>query len=133
MKRGELYRVRHPKGDPKRSRVFVVVSRQSVIDSAFPTVTCAPVFSSRHGLATQVPVGVGEGLKHDSAIHCDELVSLAKSVLTDYVGSLAASRIRELDRALAIALELLQGQPGSRSVDYDSQTAIVRRLRVRLL
>lgn len=107
MKRGELYRVRHPKGDPKRSRVFVVVSRQSVIDSAFSTVTCAPVFSRRHGLATQVPVGVAEGLKHDSAIHCDELVSLAKSVLTDYVGSLAASRIRELDRALAVALDLL--------------------------
>jgi mRNA interferase MazF len=107
VKRGELYRVRHPKGDPKRSRVFVVVSRQSVIDSAFFTVTCAPVFSTRHGLATQVPVGVAEGLKHDSAIHCDELVSLAKSVLTDYVGSLAASRIRELDRALAVALDLL--------------------------
>lgn len=107
MKRGELYRVRHPKGDPKRSRVFVVVSRQSVIDSAFSTVTCAPVFSTRHGLATQVPVGVAEGLKHDSAIHCDELISLAKSVLTDYVGSLAASRIPELDRALAVALELL--------------------------
>jgi mRNA interferase MazF len=107
VKRGELYRVRHPKGDPKRSRVFVVVSRQSVIDSAFSTVTCAPVFSTRHGLATQVPIGVAEGLKHDSAIHCDELVSLAKLVLTDYVGSLAASRIPELDRALAIALELL--------------------------
>jgi mRNA interferase MazF len=105
--RGELYRVRHPKGDPKRSRVFMVVSRQSVIDSAFSTVTCAPVFSTRHGLATQVPVGVAEGLKHDSAIHCDELVSLAKSVLTNYVGSLAASRIRELDRALAVALDLL--------------------------
>lgn len=107
MKRGELYRVRHPKGDPKRSRVFVVVSRQSVIESAFSTVTCAPVFSARHGLATQVPVGVAEGLKHDSAIHCDELVSLAKSVLTDYIGSLTASRIPELDRALAVALELL--------------------------
>ena len=107
MTRGELYRVRHPKGDPKRSRVFVVVSRQSVIDSAFSTVTCAPIFSTRHGLATQVPVGVAEGLKHDSAIHCDELVSLAKSVLTDYVGALAASRIPELDRALAVALELL--------------------------
>ena len=107
MKRGELYRIRHPKGDPKRSRVFVVVSRQSVVDSAFSTVTCAPVFSTRHGLATQVPVGVAEGLKHDCAIHCDELVSLTKSVLTDYVGSLAASRIPELDRALAVALELL--------------------------
>jgi len=107
VKRGELYRVRHPKGDPKRSRVFVIVSRQAVIDSAFSTVTCAPVFSTRHGLATQVPVGVAEGLKHDSAIHCDELVSLAKSVLTDYIGSLAAPRIPELDRALAVALELV--------------------------
>ena len=107
MKRGKLYRVRHPKGDPKRSSVFVVVSRQSVIDSAFSTVTCAPVFSMRHGLATQIPVGAAEGLQHDTAIHCDELVSLAKSVLTDYVGSLAPSRIRELDRALAVALDLL--------------------------
>lgn len=107
MKRGELYRVRHPKGDPKRSRVFAVVSRQSLIESAFSTVTCAPVYSARHGLSTQLSVGPEEGLKHDSAIHCDELVSLPKSVLTDYVGTLSVSRIRDLNRALAVALELL--------------------------
>ncbi|HEY6928835.1 MAG TPA: type II toxin-antitoxin system PemK/MazF family toxin, partial [Thermoanaerobaculia bacterium] len=80
MKRGELYRVRHPRGDTKRSRVFVIVSRAALIDSAFSTVTCAPVYSVRHGLSTQVPVGTEEGLKHDSAIHCDELVSVPKSV-----------------------------------------------------
>ncbi len=107
MKRGELYRVRHPKGDPKRSRVFVVVSRTALIDSAFSTVTCAPVYSARHGLSTQVPVGAEEGLKHESAIHCDELVSLPKSILTDYVGSLAGNQVRDLNRALAIALELV--------------------------
>lgn len=107
MKHGELYRVRHPKGDPKRSRVFAVVSRQSLIESAFSTVTCAPVYSARHGLSTQLSVGPEEGLKHDSAIHCDELVSLPKSALTDYVGTLSASRIRDLNRALAVALELL--------------------------
>lgn len=107
MKRGELYRVRHPRGDPKKSRVFVVVSRQAVIDSAFATVTCAPVLTARHGLATQVPVGTAEGLKHHSAIYCDELVSLPKSVLTDYVGALATSRVEELNGALAVALELL--------------------------
>jgi len=106
LKRGELYRVRHPKGDPKRSRVFVVVSRTTLLDSAFSTVTCAPVYSARHGLSTQVPVGPDEGLKHESSIHCDELVSLPKTVLTDYVGSLAAARLRDLNRALAIALEL---------------------------
>jgi mRNA interferase MazF len=107
VKRGELYRVRHPKGDPKRSRVFVIVSRTTLLDSAFSTVTCAPVYSVRHGLSTQVPVGSEEGLRHDSAIHCDELLSLPKSVLTDYVGSLSESRFRDLNRALAIALELV--------------------------
>lgn len=106
MKRGELYRVRHPRGDPKRSRVFAVVSRQSLIDSAFSTVTCAPVYSVRHGLSTQIPVGIEEGLKHDSAIHCDELISLPKSALTDYVGRVSASRVGEMNRALAVALEL---------------------------
>ncbi len=106
MRRGELYRVRHPKGDPKRSRVFLVVSRKTLIDSAFSTVTCATEYSARHGLSTQVAVGVAEGLKHESAIHCDELVSLPKSLLTDYVGRLSGSRVLELNRALAAALEL---------------------------
>ncbi len=106
MKRGGLYRVRHPKGDPKRSRVFCIVSRAALIDSSFSTVTCAPIYSVRHGLSTQVSVGPEEGLKHESAVHCDELVSLPKSALTDYVGALSGSRLEALNRALAIALEL---------------------------
>ncbi len=106
MKRGELYRVRRPQRDPRRSRVFVVVSRQLLVDSSFSTVTCAPVYTVRHGLATQVPVGPEEGLKHDSAIHCDQLVSLPKNGLTDFVGRLPERRTHELDRALAVALGL---------------------------
>lgn len=102
-----MYRVRHPSSvDPKRSRVFVVVGRQAVIDSRFSSVICAPVYSARHGLSSQVPVGIGDGLKHDSAIHCDELVSLAKTALTDYVGTLSAAKMADLNRALAVALDL---------------------------
>ena len=107
MKRGELYRVPRPSSrDPKRSRVFVIVSRQTVIDSAFSTVTCAPVYTMRHGLSTQVPIGTEEGLEHDSAIHCDELVSLPKSALTDFVGALSGPKLSALRSALAIALEI---------------------------
>jgi len=107
VKRGQFYRVARPSAkDPKRFRVFIVVSRQVVIDSKFSTVVCAPVYSARHGLSTQVPVGPDEGLRHDSSIHCDELVSLQKSVLTNFVGSLPDARRSELDRALAVALEL---------------------------
>lgn len=107
MRRGELYRVRKPSApDPRKSRVFVVVSRQLLLDSRFSTAICAPVYSSYDGLSTQVPVGEEQGLKHASSIHCDELVSLLKSRLSDYVGSLPPAELRQLDRALAIALEL---------------------------
>jgi mRNA interferase MazF len=86
--------------------VFVVVSRQALIDSAFSTVVCAPVYSRRDGLATQVEVGADVGLKHDSSIHCDALVSLPKTALTDYVAGLGTARLRALDQALRVALAL---------------------------
>lgn len=107
MKRGDLYRVYKPSaGDPKRFRVFVVVSRPVLIDSRFSTVICAPVYSSHHGLSTQVSIGIDEGMKHESSIHCDELVSLPKSALTDYIGALSSEKIEELNKALRIALDI---------------------------
>ena len=107
MKRGDLYRVYKPSNrDPKKFRVFAVVSRPVLIDSRFSTVICAPVYSSHHGLSTQVLIGVDEGMKHESSIHCDELVSLPKSVLTNYVGTLSAEKIEELNKALRIALDI---------------------------
>ena len=107
MTRGEFYRVPKPSArDPKRFRVFLVVGRQVVIDSRFSTVICAPVYSARHGLSTQVLVGADEGLRHDSSVHCDELVSLTKTALTQFVGRLGPSRMPELDCALAAALDI---------------------------
>ena len=67
---------------------------------------CAPVYTAYDGLATQVLVGVAEGLAHASSIHCDKVVSLPKSVLTSYVGSLSAQKIAMLNRALRIALDI---------------------------
>ena len=107
MRRGELYRVKRPsKRDPRKFGIFVIVSRQVLIDSRFSTVICAPVYSSYEGLSTQVPVGAEEGLKGDSSIHCDELVSLQKSMLTQYVSMLSPDKVRSLDKALRIALQL---------------------------
>ena len=105
MRRGDLYRVAKPPAScPKRFRVFVVVSRQALIDSRFSTVICAPVYSMRHGLATQVEVGMNEVLRHDSSVHCHEFVSLPESQLTQFVGRLDATKLKHLDDALMIAL-----------------------------
>ena len=83
-----------------------MVSRQVLIESKFSTVICAPIYSAYDGLSTQVPVGVDQGLKHDSSIYCDELVSLPKSILTNFVGRLSPDKLREINLALCAALEI---------------------------
>ncbi len=102
-----MYRVyKGSKIDPKKYRVFVVVSRQVLIDSKFSTVICAPVYSNYNGISTQIPVGIKEGLKHDSCIYCDELISIPKSSLTNYIGTLSYEKIEKLNHALKVALEV---------------------------
>jgi mRNA interferase MazF len=106
MRRGQPYRVHQPPGDPTRHRIFAIVSRQTPIDTRFPTVICAPVYTNGSGLSTQVGVGQNEGLKHESWILCDDLASVLKSDLTQFVGSLSQAKLAEVDRALAMALDL---------------------------
>lgn len=106
MTRGDLYRVHRPTGDPKHQRIFVIVSRQALIDSKFSTVICAPVFSNGAELSTQVAIGPDQGLKQQSWIMCDNLVSLRKSELTHFVGSMSPSLLKELKGALKMALDL---------------------------
>lgn len=74
---------------------------------------CAPVYTRRDGLHTQVEVGVEDGLKHESSVHCDELMSLPKSSLTHYIGLLSAVKLAELDRALAFAVGLTGARAGT--------------------
>ena len=107
MKRGEMYRVyKASSQDPRNYRIFVVVSRQALLDSRFSTAICAPIYSTNDGLSTQVPVGVDEGLKHDSSIHCDELISIPKAALTRFVATLPPHKLQALNNALTIALSL---------------------------
>jgi mRNA interferase MazF len=107
MRRGDIFRVHKPKqDDPKRYGFYIVVSRQDLIDSLFSSVVCAPIYTRGRGLSTQVEVGTSEGLKHDSWIACDNLRSISKSELNQFVASLSRAKLDELNVALAIALDL---------------------------
>jgi mRNA interferase MazF len=107
MKRGDLYRVyRGSKNDPKKHRVFLVVSRQTLIEQSFSSVICAPVYTNYRGFPTQVEVGIDEGLKHDSAVFCDDLISIPKSILTDYIGTLSDTKMELINAAIRIALAI---------------------------
>jgi mRNA interferase MazF len=107
MNRGEIYKVvRPPNKDPKEWRCFVVISRQTLLDSKAVHAVCAPINTEGHGLETEVQVGPEHGLKRLSYINCDQLIRIEKTRLTDFVGSLPAPKIRALNQSLRIALDL---------------------------
>ena len=79
MNRGDLFRVSHPSlRDPKRSRVFVVVSRQILIEYNFSTVICAPVYTRYDGLSTQIvfkPILIPNGI-FEKLVPCEAIIKI---------------------------------------------------------
>lgn len=108
MRRGEIYRsdAERPERGNKPG-YYVVVSRAFVAEhEPIETVICAPVYSQVLGIPTEVPVDETHGVRHLSGIRCDSLTLMFKRRLTRYVATLPAEKMIELDRALAIALDL---------------------------
>ncbi|HSH61650.1 MAG TPA: type II toxin-antitoxin system PemK/MazF family toxin [Acidimicrobiales bacterium] len=83
----------------------VVATRDSAI-GVLSSLVCALVTSTFHGHVAEVEVGREEGLDHDSAVNCDNLFTLPKSMLTRRRGRLGSATVRRFDEALAVALGL---------------------------
>ncbi len=108
MKRGEIDRTkeRAPERGSKPG-FYVVVSRSFIAENDdVSMVVCAPVYSNVLGLSTEVEIGPEEGLAKICSIRCDFLTLIFKSRLTGYVSRLRGSKLGELDRVLAQALEI---------------------------
>jgi mRNA interferase MazF len=108
VRRGEIYRSRErvpERGD--KPGFYVVVSRSFIAQNEdVSTVVCAPAYSEVLGLTTEVVLGPEEGLPRTCAVRCDFLTLMFKTKLTDFVGTLSAAKIADLNRALAQALDL---------------------------
>ena len=108
MTRGEIYRT-HERVAERGAKpgFYVVVSRAFVAENDdVSTVICAPVYSQVLGLTTEVVLGPDEGLPRTSALRCDFLTLMFKARLTQFVSTLSPVKIGELNRALAVALDL---------------------------
>lgn len=100
VNRGEIWLYRFKA--PDKRRPVLVLSRQEVIP-LLHTVMVAPITSTRRGAPSEVPVGVNEGLKHESAVNLDHVQTVERAQLVTFVGSLTAAQMRLVCRALAIA------------------------------
>lgn len=108
MKRGEIYRTRARLAERGgKPGFYVVVSRSFIAQNDdVATVVCAPVYSRVLGLTTEVVLEPEDGVLRTSALRCDFLTLMFKASLTDFVATLSARRLAELNRALAVALDL---------------------------
>jgi len=101
VSRGEIWGYRF--ASPDKWRPVLVLSRPDVI-GLLHTVMVAPITSTVHGAPSEVIVGVNEGLKKESAINLDHVQTIEQARLVRFIGHLAPARMREVCRALAIAV-----------------------------
>jgi mRNA interferase MazF len=88
---------------PDKRRPVLVLSRQEVI-GLLHTVMVAPITSTILGAPSEVIVGIEEGLKHESAVNLDHVQTVEQSRLVGRRGQLAPAKMRDVCRALAIAV-----------------------------
>jgi mRNA interferase MazF len=100
VNRGEIWQYRFKA--PDKRRPVLVLTRQEVIP-LLHTVMVAPITSTRRGAPSEVPLGTPQGLKQDSAVNLDHVQTVERSRLTAFVGSLDATTMQSVCRALAIA------------------------------
>jgi mRNA interferase MazF len=89
-----------------KRRAVVVITRELMV-GRMSTVTVAPITSTVHGIATEVRVGVRNGLDQDYAIKCDQIVSIAIEALHEQCGWLLEEQELELHEAIRAAFDLV--------------------------
>jgi mRNA interferase MazF len=101
VSRGDIWRYRFK--SPDKVRPVLVLSREEVIP-LLHTVMVAPITSTLRGAPSEVIVGVEQGLRHTSAVSLDHVQTVERGRLLGYVGRLGNEKMRDVCRALAIAV-----------------------------
>ena len=93
---GELWLMETPN---QKRRPVLIVSRDEVI-GVLNNIIVAPVTSTIRNIPTCIPVGVDEGIDHDSVASFDNLAAVPKSVLTTRLGELGLDGRQQVCQAL---------------------------------
>lgn len=101
MIRGEIFDVRFPAG----RRPAVIVTRDVAIP-ILANLTVVPLTTRPRGIPSEVPLGREQGLVRDCIASCDNFQTVAKANVGDSIGHLGPEKLRALDDAIRIALDL---------------------------
>ncbi len=102
MKQYEIWWARLP--EPVGRRPVLLLSRNSAY-TVLNKVIVAEVTSTIRDIPVEVPLGPKEGVSRRSVANLDNVHVVALSDLASRIGTLSASRVSELKRALGYALD----------------------------
>ena len=89
-----------------KRRPVLVLTREITV-GRMSTVTVAPIMSTVHEIAIEILVGRPNGLAQDSAIKCDQIVSIPVDQLHERCGWLLEAQELALRDAIQAAFDLV--------------------------
>ena len=101
VNRGEIWNFRFDR--PDKQRPVLILTRQAMI-KVLHTVTVAPLTSTVRGVPSEVVVGPEVGLKNPSAINLHHIVTVPKSELRRFVGTVSPETLVKVKEALHFSL-----------------------------
>jgi mRNA interferase MazF len=101
VRRGDVRLFRFP--PPDKQRPVVVLTRDSILDH-LGRVTVAPVTSTVRGVASEVLLGIEDGMKSPCAVNLHNIITVPKDRLGRCVARLEGRRIDDICAAIAFAL-----------------------------
>ena len=116
VKRGDIfwYNFKEKEGSLQRGLRPVVVVQNNVGNKFSPTVIVAVITSQiKNNQPTQVNIKNYEeaGLKTPSKILTEQLKTIDKSFLLDYIGRLDSNTMKDLDKALVVSIGTVSTKP----------------------
>ena len=101
VNRGKIWNFRFDR--PDKQRPVLILTRQEII-RVLHTVSVAPLTSTIRGVPSEVVVGPEVGLKQPSAINLHHLVTVPKSELRRFVGTVSEETLQKVRKAMLFAL-----------------------------
>ena len=103
MRRGDVWWANLP--GPAGRRPVVLVSRNAAY-AVRSSVTAAPVTTRIRGIPPEAPVGPEDGLNHVSVVNADDLITVSKNRIDEYIAHLRPEKLRAVHSAIRFALGL---------------------------
>ena len=101
VERGDIWQLRF--APPDKRRPVLVLSRPALLE-VLHTATVAAITTKLRGAPTEVELGVEHGLRRTSCVNLVNVFTVRQSDLRKYMGSVSADTMRNVCRALSIAV-----------------------------